>query len=466
MASVNEERLDEQLAALEKCRAWSPRVISKLENFVRGADDWALFRANPFLFAVERGVGEDEALDLFIHASRIGLFQITWNLLCPGCGAAVQSFSSLRNLSSTFHCFLCATDLETRLDDFVHVAFTVSPKIRTIPAHAPDSLSVEDYFFRYVHTREARPSPDAPRFVELMPGIAKGLSYVEPRAVARFDVELEDGALAVYDAVSTHAFVVMVEPTAETRDAVRWRLTDGTADSPLLVVRPGKLAIELENDTDRRAAVILMPKPQAVLDDMQRRAQSGEPYMMHFDKHLSGRRLLTSQTFRQVFGAETIRSSDGIGVRDVSILFTDLKGSTALYDRIGDLKAFTLVNQHFERLGRAIARHRGAVVKTIGDAVMASFENPADAVQAAHDMLREIETFNDEVGEREIVLKVGVHRGASIAVTLNDRLDFFGQTVNIAARVQGLADADEIFITHEVYSAPGVKDLLSELHVT
>jgi class 3 adenylate cyclase len=153
-------------------------------------------------------------------------------------------------------------------------------------------------------------------------------------------------------------------------------------------------------------------------------------------------------------------------VRDISILFTDLKGSTEMYDRIGDLKAFALVNQHFDRLNRAITRHHGGVVKTIGDAVMASFERPADAILAARDMLREIESFNDEVGEREIILKVGVHRGASIAVTLNDRLDFFGQTVNIAARVQGLADADEIYITEDVYREPGVKELLGELHVT
>ncbi|HEV8246697.1 MAG TPA: adenylate/guanylate cyclase domain-containing protein, partial [Polyangiaceae bacterium] len=97
---------------------------------------------------------------------------------------------------------------------------------------------------------------------------------------------------------------------------------------------------------------------------------------------------------------------------------------------------------------------------------MASFENPADAVAAAREMLREIEAFNQDEGEREIILKVGVHRGASIAVTLNDRLDFFGQTVNIAARVQGLADADEIYITEEVYRAPGVTDLLEGFDVT
>ena len=64
------------------------------------------------------------------------------------------------------------------------------------------------------------------------------------------------------------------------------------------------------------------------------------------------------------------------------------------------------------------------------------------------------------------MLKVGVHRGASIAVTLNDRLDFFGQTVNIAARVQGLADADEIYVTEDVFRAPGVEPLMKEFHVS
>jgi class 3 adenylate cyclase len=467
MAIVNEALLDDQLGALEKERSWSPRVISKLENFVRSADDWALFRINPFVFAEERGIPEDEAVDLFLHASRIGLFRVNWSLVCPGCGAAVQSFSSLKNLSSTFRCFTCSMDIETRLDDFVHVGFTVSPKIREIPAHEPQALSIEDYFYRYAFTREARVEPGGPRFLEVLPGFVRTLRYVEPGATSLFEVDVTFGDLVVYDSVSSHVFLFLVQADGtELPSPLRLKLSDGRADLAPRIVTPGKLRIELENDGERRASLLVMGKPQEYLDEVGARAAAGMPNGMTFDRYLSGRRLLTSQTFRKIFGAETIRSSDGIGVRDVSILFTDLKGSTALYDRIGDLKAFALVNQHFERLGRAIARHRGAVVKTIGDAVMASFESPADAVHAAHDMLREIEAFNREVGEREIVLKVGVHRGASIAVTLNDRLDFFGQTVNIAARVQGLADADEIFITHEVYTAPGVKDVLGDLSVT
>ena len=71
-------------------------------------------------------------------------------------------------------------------------------------------------------------------------------------------------------------------------------------------------------------------------------------------------------------------------------------------------------------------------------------------------MRDEIASFNRSQPNRELILKIGVHKGAAIAVTLNDRLDYFGQTVNIAARVQNLADADEIYISEDVHEAEGV----------
>jgi len=179
-----------------------------------------------------------------------------------------------------------------------------------------------------------------------------------------------------------------------------------------------------------------------------------------FEPFLTGAALLTNQTFRRLFRGETISSSEGIGVRDVTFLFTDLKGSTALYQRIGDMKAFALVQRHFDRLAAVVQAHAGAIVKTIGDAVMAVFQQPANAVRAAIAVLQQIERFNEEHGGRNIVLKVGLHRGPSIAVTLNETLDYFGHTVNVAARVQGLADADEVFVSDEVYRSDGVAALL------
>jgi class 3 adenylate cyclase len=144
----------------------------------------------------------------------------------------------------------------------------------------------------------------------------------------------------------------------------------------------------------------------------------------------------------------------------VTLLFTDLKGSTAMYERLGDLNAYALVREHFALLGATVQQHSGAIVKTIGDAVMAVFSRPTDAVSAALDILAAVERYNVEHGDPGIILKIGAHCGPSIAVTLNENLDYFGQTVNVAARVQSLADAGEICISEPLYSAPGVRQLL------
>jgi class 3 adenylate cyclase len=182
---------------------------------------------------------------------------------------------------------------------------------------------------------------------------------------------------------------------------------------------------------------------------------------LEFDPYVSGGMLLTRQTFRKLFRSERVDEEEGLGVRQVTLLFTDLKGSTALYEHLGDLNAYALVREHFALLGTVAQRHAGAIVKTIGDAVMAAFSKPADAVAAALHMLQGIGQFNSGHGQPAIILKMGAHCGPSIAVTLNENLDYFGQTVNIAARVQSFAGAGEICLTEALYTAPGVQQLLT-----
>ena len=212
---------------------------------------------------------------------------------------------------------------------------------------------------------------------------------------------------------------------------------------------PGRIVVTVDNRTASRASMLILGVPPGF-----------EKNHLVFEPFLSGKRLISLQTFRELFSSEVVQGTEGIGVRDITILFTDLKGSTALYERIGDLKAFSLVHQHFDKLGRVIGENSGAFVKTIGDAVMASFLTPLDAMKAALEMNREIIRFNRAFTSRDVILKVGIHRGPCIAVTLNDRLDYFGQTVNTAARVQRLAGAEEVYVTEEVLSFPGVKTLL------
>jgi class 3 adenylate cyclase len=447
---LDEKLLDEKLAALERVRAWSPRVIAKLEALLRVEDEFALFKINPLKFAAEKGVAEAEAIDLFLHATKEGIFSMGWHLLCPMCGDAVKSFASLSRVTAQLHCSLCHVDVSAQLDDFIEVTFTVSAKIRAIAPHKPESLSARDYHFRYRFSDNAR-YPDGSKFTETYARFITHLSYLEPGETRRFDASLAPGYFVAHDLMreTGSLFTVAGTPHVGRRELA---IVAGETYSPIEAdLTPGDYAVEIRGAASRRGTLLIGNFPP---DDEHGAAG------LNFDAFLSGKRLLTSQTFRDLFRSETLVGGEGLGLKDLTLLFTDLKGSTALYDRVGDLKAFSLVQRHFEHLGKAVNGNSGAVVKTIGDAVMASFLNPVDAVKAALVMLEEIEKFNSEQGSREIILKIGVHKGALIAVNLNDRLDYFGQTVNIAARVQGLADADEICVTEDVYAYPGVAELL------
>jgi len=88
--------------------------------------------------------------------------------------------------------------------------------------------------------------------------------------------------------------------------------------------------------------------------------------------------------------------------------------------------------------------------------------NAADAMAAALEM-QDVQNRDGSLQLRDVPLKIGMHRGAAIAVTLNQTVDYFGQTVNIASRIQNLADANEIYLSEDVYSAPDVQPLLEQV---
>jgi class 3 adenylate cyclase len=452
-AKINEQALDEKLEALEKARAWSPRAISKLETFIRSADDFALFRVNPLRFAADRNIAEPEAIDLFLHAAKAGLFHMTWNLMCPSCGSPVNSFAELKALHASYYCGVCDLHSTAALDDYIQVAFTIAPLVRDIIFHHPDRLSIEDYAYKYHYHRGAR-LPDGTEMSALVASVQRYGSYLEPGETKNVELDLPAGILVCYEFTTDSVGRIILSGEPPQVATARLSFRGNQLEAAPGQLAPGRITFTLTSHAAKRAVVMLFLMPP--------NAQSPG---VEFDPFLTGKRLLNIQTFRDLFRSETIQSGDGLSVKDLTVLFTDLKGSTSLYDRIGDLNAFALVRQHFDRLGAVITQHSGAVVKTIGDAVMATFINPTDGVQAALLILKEIEQLNRSLGNQDVILKIGIHKGALIAVTLNDRLDYFGQTVNIASRVQGLADAEEIYVTNSIYDYAGVPDLLKEYQV-
>jgi class 3 adenylate cyclase len=162
----------------------------------------------------------------------------------------------------------------------------------------------------------------------------------------------------------------------------------------------------------------------------------------------------TLDEFRSLFTKDLLKRGTPLKVARAAILFSDLTGSTALYTKVGDAAAFRLVDDHFDVLRDVVAAHDGVLVKTMGDAVMAAFVDATACARAAVDALARFETFRAGRPHGDLVgLKLGFFAGACYVVTANGVLDYFGQTVNVASRVQHLAASGEIVMLEEAYAA-------------
>jgi class 3 adenylate cyclase len=362
----------------------------------------------------------------------------------------LDSSATLKTVShQAYTCQLCAAGYEPTLDEMVEVTFTVHPRARRIAAHDPHSLPSYEYL-RQVFWSSGVDLPDNGE--QIMEEITLEAIELPAGEKALISVNLPAEFIIVGDPVThTMQFIdVKGEPTRERQNlgVVFHKLA---ATNQTVTMRPGPLRLTLENRAGVRVLPALWRAGDALHDLLGRR----RPF-------LTAKRLLSNQTFRDVYGVDTLDVDQRLKITSLTFLFTDLRGSTALYERVGDLAAYDLVRAHFQVLNEIVARHAGAVVKTIGDAVMATFPTPERAIAAALAMRQAMRGLNQQRGREELLLKIGIHEGPCLAVTLNERQDYFGQTVNIASRVQSLADAQAIFATGQVLGHSAVSKVLQD----
>lgn len=228
--------------------------------------------------------------------------------------------------------------------------------------------------------------------------------------------------------------------------------------------------VDFRNQLDNNIEVTFTVAPEIVqLPEEWVAAQKEEMYQAVMEKryrmperYISGLDCFHNSFFHNNFSNEILSTEESLEIRNVALLFTDIKGSTELYEQLGDAQAYKLVREHFKILFSIIEKHHGVVVKTIGDAVMASFQTSLNGVKAALEMQQATKVLRIPETEDPLHVKLGLHTGPAIAVTLNERLDYFGQTVNKAARVQGVAKDNEFYYSKEVRNKPEVKKYLAE----
>jgi class 3 adenylate cyclase len=431
-----------------------PGTVDAIEALVRDFPDRALCRINALDFAAKMGVDEERVVAAFLHAARLGIFELSWNVLCPGCSGVLDSSTTLKSVDQDeYACTLCAAGYQPTLDEMVEVTFTVSRRVRRIAAHDPNELPLAEYFRQIFWGSGIDPPED---FEQLLEEITLDAIEIRPGEKAVLSLQLPAEFVIFMDPVThaTHFLDVKGEATRERQSLSlvidKLRATTGTVE-----LRPGPLRLSLENRTDTRVLPGLFIAGDKLHELLGRR----KPF-------LTAKRLLTNQVFRDLYGTDTIDVDQRLKITSLTFLFTDLKGSTELYERVGDLAAFDLVRAHFKVLNEIVAAEAGAIVKTIGDAVMATFSTPDRAVAAALRMREAMRHLGNGGNDKDLLLKIGIHEGPCLAVVLNDRQDYFGQTVNIAARVQALADSRSILATGSVVTHPQASSLLetSGLH--
>jgi class 3 adenylate cyclase len=430
--------------------------VAAIERAVRSAPDRDLCRVNVLDFAKRHGLDEERTVAAFLHAARLGLFELSWNVLCPGCGGVLDASATLKTVNrEEYDCMLCACGYQPTLDEMVEVTFTVSPRVRRIEAHSPDTLPEVEYY-RQIFWSSGVDLPES--LGDSLGEFTIDSIELPPGEKAVLSVQLPADFVIVFDPVThgTQFLDVKGEPTRE-RQTLSMVFNSVKAPFGTVEMRPGPLRLSLENRTDRR----VLPALWIAGDKLHKLLGKRKPF-------LTAKRLLTNQTFRDIYRTDTLDVDQRLKITSLTFLFTDLKGSTALYERVGDLVAYDLVRQHFHVLNDVVATEAGAVVKTIGDAVMATFPTPDRALAAALRMRKAMTKINAERGSEDLLLKIGIHEGPCLAVTLNDRQDYFGQTVNIAARVQGLASSRAIFVTQPVVEDPNAAKILEaeDLHPT
>jgi len=422
-----------------------PEPVNAIEKLIEDAPDRELCRINALAFAAEHELDEEDVIAAFLHGARRGIFDVSWNILCPGCGGVLDSGTTLKTVNQAeYTCALCAVGYEPTLDEIVEVTFTISPRVRKIAAHDPETLPWIEYY-KQVYWSSGFDLPDDETLAKLIKEVTLDTIELPAGEKVVLSLQLPEAFVIVFDPVVHMSQFIEVagEPTRKPQ-SLAFVITKDHAPTGTIQMRPGPLRISLEN----RSNVRTLPGIWVAGNKLHDLLASRRPF-------LTAKRLLTNQTFRDIYRTDTLDLDQRLKITSLTFLFTDLKGSTELYERVGDLVAYDLVRAHFQVLNEIVAAERGAVVKTIGDAVMATFPTPDRAMAAALKMRGAVKDLKGD-----LLLKIGIHEGPCLAVSLNDRQDYFGRTVNIAARVQGLATSRSIFATRRVVTDSKASKLL------
>ena len=389
-------------------------AVRELFNFIRTSAEVDAYRIRVPELARKKGVDENRLLNACLHATRLGLLHMSWDLICPHCRGVRKQYKSLKDVETEAACEACSIEFGSDHENALEIAFHIDKEIRDVAQ---------------VFYCAAEPST---------------------KEHIKFQQVLEPGEERV------------ISPGVSTG---RYRLRIlGSKDYQYLDIFSDSEKESIKWNPDEKETYKAGLESNVILTNS---SESQKTYIMEdvgwSDLALRPPKLFNYQQFRDLFSEEFLDARVHLSVGKQAILFTDIVGSSEIYIQNGDPKAFAQIRKHFDIIYPIIAEHDGAVVKTMGDSVMSAFTDTLDAIKAAISLQ---ECFSPSRADLNLRLRTTLNVGPCIAVNLNSNIDYFGSSVNAAAKLQAHAKSNQIVFTDAVWKEPGVEAYCKNIGAT
>ncbi len=393
--------------------SYAHNLQDKLINWILERSENDVMTMRPKALARQWQVPERTVTELCLVAASKGLLNLRWALLCPNCRVGKAVSARMDEIPQGTHCSSCNIDYQRDFNRNVELAFLPSKSIR--PLH-----SGEFCLFGPMST------PHIKAQLRVESGITRSeTNYLAPGNYRIRTLEAGNDQLLEW---SGGAFPRIV--------------FDSKGELQLDHAR-ASTTLDIENHFPHHRTVII--ELRAWMQDV-----------------LTAHEAATLHCFRDLFSDQILRAGDHVEIDNVVLMFTDIKASTALYNDIGDAAAYALVREHFAILAGCVRKHNGTIVKTMGDAIMAAFSEPLDGVLSARAIQQAFAAFNAErdSDDKQVAVKIGMHMGPCISVTLNGILDYYGRAANLTARLASLSDGKDLILSTALANDGAIRNLL------
>ena len=389
-----------------------PRVIDTLEQYLAHASDLEVARIRPLAFAERFGLDARELVQTCLLAAREGALILMWDILCPTCRIPSDVKESLKGLQDHGHCEACSVDFELDFAQSIELVFRAHPDIRT--AETRTYCIGGPAFSRHV-AAQVRLQPDERLQLEL--------------ALGEGQYRLRGGQLP---------YVIEFRVSSGSRVG-RWDLDLSRPPSKdqIPTLRVGEQVLSVFN-------------PEAL------------PRQFRIERVASRADALTAAdaaqipAFRDWFPDEVLSPGQMVGLTNVTLFGCQLLDASRLYQELSGQSACSLIVKHLQAIASVVTANQGCVIKSMQDGLSAVFPTAANAVLAATAM-------EQQSGQWGISLRQTIHQGVAVVATINDRLDYFGETPQMLEDLLRASHDHELIITEACLIDPSVMDLLNPI---